>query len=186
MSKTVNFCGDSFCESLDENSWTVQLTQQLNYKMIGRGKLGSAHEHAIQSFNPSADLTIFCWTEPHRLYHKTHRLNMSSCDALRDQNPVYEAGYQYYKYIHDAEHMIQRQKRDFYWFDQEVLSLYSGTCIHLWCYQKTYQWRKGETVLQSSLSSYAQRFSGSINHFNEQFNSQLSKRIYQYLRSLNG
>ena len=54
MSLTVNFCGDSFCASKNKFAWCHLLSKKINAKIIGLGKSGSAHEHAIKSFNPNA------------------------------------------------------------------------------------------------------------------------------------
>ena len=65
----INFCGDSFCEQACEQSWTTHLANALDAKIVGLGRGGTAHERAFKTFSPSADYTVFCWTEPHRLYH---------------------------------------------------------------------------------------------------------------------
>lgn len=186
MAKTINFCGDSFCESRNKHSWCMQLADQLQCDQIGRGKVGTAHEHAIQSFNPQADITVFCWTDPHRMYHTEHSLNAASCTDLRNTHEIYEAGYQFYKWIHETQYFIDRQKRDFYWFENEILSNYQGLCIHLWCFQKTYQWSIGHSAVSTPLINYSQKFTGSINHFNEQFNYHLSNKLYNFIRRLDG
>ena len=74
MMKTINFCGDSFCMNESEKSWCVILAKKLNAKIVGFGKGGTAHEHAIKSFNPKSDINIFCWTEYNRVYHKKYLL----------------------------------------------------------------------------------------------------------------
>jgi len=186
MAKTINFCGDSFCEYRNNTSWCTQLADQLNCDQIGEGKAGAAHEHAIQSFNPQADITVFCWTEPTRVHHSEYPLSFGSCSDLRNTHAVYEAGYQFYKWIHENQYFIDRQKRDFYWFENEVLSNYSGLCIHLWSFRKTYQWKHGYDLLRSPLMSYSNRFPGRINHFNPKFNQILSKKLYNFIRSLHG
>ena len=50
--KTLNYCGDSFApKTTDKNRWHLLLANKLNAKIIGFGLQGSAHEHAIKSFN---------------------------------------------------------------------------------------------------------------------------------------
>ena len=51
MTRTINFCGDSFCASKDKESWTIILSNMLGYKIYGIGKKGTAYEHAIKTFN---------------------------------------------------------------------------------------------------------------------------------------
>ena len=57
--KTINFCGDSYCKKAIPEAYTTILAKKLNAKIIGLGAAGSAYEHAIQSFDPSADYTVF-------------------------------------------------------------------------------------------------------------------------------
>lgn len=188
MAKTINFCGDSFCASDHENSWTNILTNLLGYSTFGRGKDGSAHEHAIQSFNPNADITVFCWTEPHRLYHSNYAINMNACDSHRKEIPIYEAAYQFYKQIHELQYFNDRQKRDLYWFDHEVLSKYIGTIIHLWNFNKTYNFIHGLTVKRCliNFSSTHKENTKILNHLSFEQNKLLANKLYKLLRNENG
>ena len=77
MTKTINFCGDSFCANTGEDSWTTILSRLLGYKICGTGKNGASYEHAIKTFDPTATATVFCWTEIHRIYHPVESLNFS-------------------------------------------------------------------------------------------------------------
>ena len=101
MMKTINFCGDSFCMNESEKSWCVILAKKLNAKIVGFGKGGTAHEHAINSLDLSADYTVFCWTDAHRLHHEKYALNMASVETFR--NDVYHAAHLFYKHLHDFE-----------------------------------------------------------------------------------
>ena len=113
MMKTINFCGDSFCMNESEKSWCVILAKKLNAKIVGFGKGGTAHEHAIKSFNPKADINIFCWTEYNRVYHKKYLLNFNNVDKnINQKNKVYAAAKVYYKYLHD--YTYAKEYYDFY------------------------------------------------------------------------
>lgn len=189
MAKTINFCGDSFCNNSSNKSWTTQLSELLDYKIIGLGKIGTSHEHAIQSFNSKADITVFCWTEPHRLWHTKYPINMAVCDKYRKENSFYEVAYQFYKVLHETNHFIDRQYRDLYWFDHEVLSKYSGTIIHLWNFSKTYNFIHGNTVkgtLTPPSVFFKEPDTENINHLSIEENKLLSKKLYKLLRNLNG
>ena len=98
MSK-INFCGDSFCADLSHLAWTSLVASQLGAQIIGYGKKGMAHEYAIQCFDPAADFTVFCWTEPHRIWHPTLPLNMAHVEDQRDTSSTYKAAYVYYKFL---------------------------------------------------------------------------------------
>jgi len=146
MDKTLNFCGDSFCATADrEWSWTTLLAEHFDARIVGLGKSGSAHEHAIKSFHPNADITVFCWTEKSRVYHPTHSINFSITNHGKLEDRVLKAGYAYYKYLYDEQYAQSRQYRDLFWFDHEILSQYAGKCIHLWCFEATYAFNHGYT-----------------------------------------
>jgi hypothetical protein len=187
MAKTINFCGDSYCASNTEKSWITILSNLLGYKTIGRGKNGSAHEHAIQSFNPKADITVFCWTEPHRIYHPTYSLNSTTARRNKNGNKVYAAAHAYYHFVHDWQHNKLRQMRELYWFDHEVLSKYSGKVVHCWGFENTYDWKHG-TVYDDVFCEWSdpQGDGKRINHFTIEENKLLANNLYKLLRNENG
>ena len=131
--KTINFCGDSFCQKEHKSlaAWTKLLAYKLEAKIIGFGKGASAHEHAIQTFDNTADYTVFCWTDPYRLYvdqtYSTNlwtleaminpdKLGLSSAVKLKQPTPtkIDKAAYTYYKYLYNPSLHEQRQIRDLY------------------------------------------------------------------------
>lgn len=185
MNKTINFCGDSFCKKLESPAWTYLLAELLNCKILGGGKDGAAHEHAIRTFDEIADYTVFCWTEPHRLYHSDYSLNTASAEYNKKSNKVYAAAYAYYKYVHDYNYGIERQMRELYWFDHEVLSKYSGKIVHCWCFEQTYDWKHG-AVYNESLKALEKNHSGMINHFNKEQNYNLAHELYNLIRRTYG
>jgi hypothetical protein len=173
----INFCGDSFCRSDKPHSWTTLLARHLNADIIGLGKDGTAHEHAFRTFNHKSDYTIFCWTEPHRLYHPVYSINMAKCEDYKDSDPVYAAGHDYYKHIHDWDYMTELQNREFYWFDNEILSNYSGSIVHLYSfYTPTYKFRHGHDT-RLTLSGYIVE-DEYANHMSKDHNDQLAVFLY--------
>ena len=184
MDKTINFCGDSFCANSSEKSWIVQLSNMLNAKLNGTGKDGSAYEHAIKSFNPDDDITVFCWTESSRIYHPTVSLNQFSCEEMRSKNKIYEAGYQFFRYLHNPEYSRERQIRDLYWFDNEILYNYKGLAVSLWGFWKTYDFKYAHTIDMPSLKSFSVQAPGSVNHTTEEMNTLLAKKIYNFIIKL--
>ena len=185
MAKTINFCGDSFCFKLKSPAWTYLLAELLDCKILGGGKSGAAHEHAIRTFDETADYTVFCWTEPHRLYHLDLPLSTATADDNKKSNKVYAAAYAYYKYLHDYNYGIDRQMRDLYWFDHEVLSKYSGKLVHCWNFMKTYEWKHG-AVYNEILFDGEKDHSGRTNHFTEIQNYNLAHELYNLIRRTYG
>lgn len=167
MAKTINFCGDSFCAIADKaDAWPAIVAKTLEATIIGLGEPGTAHEHAIKSFNPAADYTIFCWTEPHRLYHPNYPISILSSGAHKDTSPVYQAAYQFYKYLHTLDYFIERQQRDFYWFENTQLIDYKGVIIHLWGFDRIYDWKIGKSMPKTLTNIRAFVGNGKINHLN--------------------
>lgn len=180
MGKTINFCGDSFCDmSTPEWSWTRLLANHFEAQIQGLGLGGTAHEHAIKSFDSLADYTVFCWTEKSRVYHKSQVINFNTLDHKSVKEPIDKAAYAYYKYLYDEDVALKRQQRDLYWFDHTILTHYQGTVIHLWCFEVTYTFKHGHVidgVLWDDYRVYPQGTTIS-NHLNESDNHQLYRKI---------
>jgi len=185
MPKTINFCGDSFCKDIESPSWPYCLANSLECEIIGRGRNGSAYEHALLSFDNTADYTVFCWTEPHRLYHREYPLNSTSAKAFKTKNKVFAAAHAYFEYAHDYGCSERRQKRELYWFDHEVLSQYKGVVLHCWSFNLAYQFKHGITF-ETPLISLTQPSHRNINHFTEEENFQLFTQLYKLIRSYDG
>ena len=192
--QTINFCGDSFCqlEPIVNNrslSWTTLLASKLNVNIIGYGKAGAAYEHAIKTFDSTADYTIFCWTEPNRLYHAKYPLNVGLADVNSHTHPIYAEAKVYYKYLHNIDLACERQIRELYWFDHVILSTYQGLAIHLYCYDVRHTFTNGITI-NTTLDTRPMREILGIknikneihNHLTEQENSGLADKIYNIIK----
>ena len=59
------------------------------------------------------------------------------------QGRIYQAALAYYEWLHDDGYACERQMRDLYWFDNEILSKYNKPLIHLWSFEKTYTFKHG-------------------------------------------
>ena len=184
MTKTINFCGDSFCKHLESPAWTYLLAELLDCQILGGGKWGAAHEHAIRTFNDSADITVFCWTEPNRIYHPDYSLNFGTAEHFKSLNKVYAAAHAYYTYVHDFDHSKTKQMRELYWFDHEILSNYSGKIVHCWCFEQTYRFFNGITF-DKILNNLEKTLLG-INHFTDEQNLTLAHEIYNLIRRTYG
>ena len=184
--KTINFCGDSYCATDNKlDSWPVLLARLLNYKAMGFGKDGSSYEHAIQTFDEAADATVFCWTEPHRLYHPTEQINTAAAEQYKDKK-LYAAALDYYKYLHINWHMIDRANRDKYWFDNVKLKYYKGKILHLFCFESArYPFKNGIICSRTPLKSMAvpegKGGMGYANHLSREHNIKLAEALYKLL-----
>ena len=184
----INFCGDSFCADLGDLSWVSLTANALNAKIIGTGVQGSCHEIAIESFNTSADATVFTWTHHSRLHNK-HKYPMNYNSTIRGtfdsvpDNLEWKAGAAFYKYLYEDSYFIKRQHRDLYWFDHEVLSQYKKPVVHLWCFNINYNFVNG-VVLDVTLRNkfnYAQN--GFLNHISPHDNKNLSNLVLKLIQT---
>ncbi len=151
MAKSINFCGDSYC-NFDKKSkvtWCAQLADKLDVEIIGTGWGGTAYEYAIKSFNPNADITVFCWTESNRLYHKDYIINYKSgARYFRTWKPhemLSLMGEMFYRSLYNEKYFDELQYRSLYWFDHEVLAKYKGIIVHNFCFKNTYTFKNGIT-----------------------------------------
>ena len=182
----INFCGDSFCADTGYDSWVSILSAKLSASIVGTGVKGSCHEIAIESFNPKADVTVFTWTHHSRIHNKKkYPMNHSSVrrgtlDIVPNTNE-WKAGYAFYKYLYEDSYFRDRQFRDLYWFDREVLSKYKKPIIHLWCFGKNYAFLNGKVqpeVLRNSFSyTHHAEQSNFPNHMSPADNKKLSKIV---------
>ena len=192
--KTINFCGDSFCQKeSDINnrslSWTTLLADKLNASILGWGGPGAAHEHVFRSYDEEADYTVFCWTDTNRLYvNPDYSAIMGHLHHLIHQlgglhNNIQKAAYAYYKYLHNIPIAKQRYMRELYWFDHAILSNYRGVAIHLPCFGIPYVFTHGiniDTPLNDMRSKDVKNELN--NHFTEQENAMLADKLYNIIK----
>jgi len=181
--KTINFCGDSFCATKRrEHSWPIYLANLLDYEILGYGRNGAAYEHAIQTFDPSADATVFCWTDPDRLYHPTHQVNFATVEKTLT-NKRNQAAYAYYKYLSDLQYNLERHQRDMYWFDNVRLKYYKGKIVHLFCYESAFYPFEHGTLSRTPLHTIAIYDNNiSANHLTREHNIKLANYLYEILK----
>ena len=193
--QTINFCGDSFCQKESDNnyslSWTTLLADKLNASITGWGGSGSAPEHAIQTFDATVDYTVFCWTDPNRLYvNPDYSAIMGHLHHLIHQlgglhNNIQKAAYAYYKYLHNIPIAKQRYMRELYWFDKVILSKYKGIVVHISCFHTIYQFTNGinipDLLYESPLSREGNHKEQIANHLTIQENIELANKIYKVL-----
>ena len=108
--KTIGFFGDSFCASNQPESWCNILQEKLGANRIrwfgnpGRSiwSVFFKYNKLIEQ-NAVPDISIFCWTEPYRLYHPKLILSANT-EPLEGVDPnMYKALDEYWKYLHSTE-----------------------------------------------------------------------------------
>ena len=95
--QTIGFFGDSFCTSKDAQSWCVILAEKLNAEIINYGEEGKSIWTTFFNYNKRIrqntvpDISIFCWTEPYRLYHPDLVLSANTVPKEESDPKIYQA-----------------------------------------------------------------------------------------------
>ena len=180
----IGFYGDSFCsEKYNYHSkfhkyktYIQMLEESLDADIVNLGIGGSSYYDLIlhQFVKPYPDICIFTWTDPNRLYHPTIRnLTPGSFGffARLDEgsffSPVYKAAKMYYKHLHSDDKAKLECSALLEYFDNRILKDVDSKIIHLWCFEKTYDFKNGTTV-DIILNEHATPHNNGANHFGDQ------------------
>ena len=199
--KSIGFFGDSFCASNQSESWCNILQQKLGTDRIRWfGKPGRSIWSVFFQFNDLIkrgavpDISIFCWTEPYRLYHPKHILSANT-EPLEGVDPnIYKALDQYWIHLHNYDKDEMAYEYALRHYDQNILSEVNSEIVQMWSFRPFETAGKDAGIkLQSGTfideSVYA--FSGgkdnwgngTINHMTVEQNQQWADRVYETIRS---
>ena len=139
--KTIGFFGDSFCAGREPESWCVLLANRLDAKIVNWGKPGRSIWSTFMRFNNRIennqipDYSVFCWTEPYRLYHRDIVLsaNTQPLDGV-DPN-IYKALDDYWKYLHDYDKDEMSYEYALRYYDQNVLAKIQKEIVQMWSFK---------------------------------------------------
>ena len=127
--RTIGFFGDSFCAANRDDSWCNILAKKLG---IDRprwfGKSGSSiwsvffQYNRLIAENNVPDISIFCWTEPYRLYHKEYALTLNvEHDPKADPN-MYKALDNYWIHLQNQYKDEMSYEYALKYYDRHILS----------------------------------------------------------------
>jgi hypothetical protein len=195
--KSIGFFGDSFCASNQPESWCNILQQKLGAERIRFfGNRGRSIWSVFFQFNKLIeqnmvpDICIFCWTEPHRLYHPELILSVGT-QPLEGVDPnVYKTLDNYWKYLHSKEKAEMAYEYSLKYYDQNVLSKLDREIVQMWSFKPT---NNIELTTGTFINECMFEFSksdgvkdgwgiGTINHMTEKQNEQWAKKVYERLR----
>lgn len=176
----IGFFGDSFCaeeysRSFQYTTYISMLKTHYNAEIVHLGQGGSSASDLIllqlKPFidkNKVPDICIFCWTEPHRLFHRTVRnLNYASANESSNEwvknSKIWKAAQDYYEYLWDHEYTQLQYQALLEHTDNNILPILpkSTKLIHMWSFGKMledpklnnndyhYKWKHGVTVTPS-------------------------------------
>ena len=201
--KTIGFFGDSFCASNQPESWCNILQQKLGARRIRWfGEPGRSIWNTMIKFNKLIennqvpDISIFCWTEPYRLYHPNLVLTANT-EPLEGVDPnVYKALDDYWKYLHsyDKDHLAYEYAIKYY--DQHVLSKLTSDIVQMWSFKpfETAGKDAGITLtsgkfIDESMFAFSKSAGekhgwgiGTINHMTVEQNKQWADKVYERIR----
>ena len=155
----IGFFGDSFVmEESNPHSWyhnydtyIRKIKKHYNADIVHLGHGGSSYWDVILNQFPKfekdlPDVSIFCWTDPSRIFHPTVRNLGIWCTKptpLKDitytqlLNPkAYKAANDYFTYLHDENKSQREMLSALYYFDREVLKPLENKTkiIHCWSF----------------------------------------------------
>ena len=133
---TIGFFGDSFCASNQLDSWCNILQQKLKCDRIRHfGEPGRSIWSVFFKFNKLIkenkvpDYSIFCWTEPYRLYHPSLILSANTEPLEGVDRNIYKSLDDYWKYLHSYDKDELAYEYAIKYYDQNVLSKLKNTKI---------------------------------------------------------
>jgi len=196
--KTIGFFGDSFCASNQPESWCNILQKKLGCsKPRWFGEPGRSIWSTMFKFNKLIeqdcvpDISVFCWTEPYRLYHPELILSLNT-ESLEGVDPtVYKALNDYWKYLHSTEKDDMVYEYALKHYDQSILAkLENTTVVQMWSFKPEADIKlETGTFIDESMFAFSKLAGekdgwgiGTINHMTEEQNQQWAEKVYGRFR----
>lgn len=151
--KTIGFFGDSYCavnndlscfapEYQNIQTYISLLATKYNLEITNLGYPGSSvYDCLLLQFDPLRlsntlpDVTVFVWTDPGRLFHRTIRdINFGTSQQSKHLGSEWEAAYLYYKELHDFDLSKFQCQSVMYYYDHAILPeiVDKTKIIHVW------------------------------------------------------
>ena len=139
------------------------------------------------------DISIFCWTEPYRLYHPNLILSANT-QPLEGVDPnIYKTLDNYWKYLHNYDKDEMAYEYAIKHYDQEVLSKVKSDIVQMWSF-KPFETADKDARIKLKTGTFIDesmfQFSGGkdnwgkgdINHMTVEQNKQWADKVYGRLR----
>ena len=201
--KSIGFFGDSFCAGREPESWCVLLANRLNAKIVHWGEPGKSIWTTFFKFNTRIrqnnvpDISVFCWTEPYRLFHPKLILSANT-EPLEGVDPnVYKALENYWKYLHNYDKDEMAYEYALKYFDQNILSKVDKQIVQTWSFKPFETAGKRPdielttgTFINESMLAFSKTAGekdgwgiGTINHMTAEQNQIWADKVYDRLTS---
>jgi len=198
--KTIGFFGDSFCASNQPESWCNILQQKLGARRIRWfGNPGRSIWSVFFQFNKLIqqnqvpDISVFCWTEPYRLYHPKHILSANT-QPLDGVDPrIYKALDDYWIHLHNYDKDELCYEYALKHYDQHILSQVDSDIVQMWSFRPFETAGKDAgiklttgTFIDESMFAFSKTAGekdgwgvGTINHMTVEQNQQWADKVYE-------
>jgi len=132
----------SFCASNQPESWCNILQQKLGAnRSRSFGEPGRSVWNTMIKFNKLVetnrvpDISIFCWTEPYRLYHPKQILTANT-QPLEGVDPnMYKALDEYWIHLHSYDKDEMAYEYALKHYDQNILSRVNSEIVQMWSFK---------------------------------------------------
>jgi len=203
LMRTIGFFGDSFCASNQPESWCNLLQQRLGCDRIQHiGEPGRSIWSVFFKFNRLIqenrvpDISVFCWTEPYRLYHPDLVLSANTKPLEGVDPAVYDALDNYWRYLHSYEKDEMAYEYALRHYDQNILSKVESEIVQMWSFRPFetagkdagIQLRTGVFIDESMFNfsdgntEKGSWGTGTINHMTVEQNQQWADRVYERIK----
>jgi hypothetical protein len=198
--KTIGFFGDSFCARNHPESWCNILQEKLGANRIrwfgnpGRSIWSVFFEYnKLIEQNAVPDISIFCWTEPYRLYHPKHILSANT-QPLEGVDPnMYKALDEYWIHLHNYDKDEMAYEYALKHYDQNILSKVNSEIVQMWSFKPFETAEKDANITLTTgtfIDESVYAFSGgkdawgkgNINHMTVEQNQQWAEKVHGRLR----
>ena len=202
--KTIGFFGDSFCASNQPESWCNILQQKLGAKRIRWfGNPGRSIWSVFFQFNKLIqqnqvpDISVFCWTEPYRLYHPTHILSANTQPVDGVDPKIYKALDDYWIHLHNYDKDELCYEYALKHYDQHILSQVDSDIVQMWSFKPFETAGKDAgiklttgTFIDESMFTFSKTAGekdgwgvGTINHMTVEQNQQWAEKVYERFKN---
>ena len=203
--KTIGFFGDSFCASNQPESWCNILQQKLGAERIrwfgnpGRSIWSVFFQYnKLIEQNQVPDISLFCWTEPYRLYHPTHILSANTQPVDGVDPKIYKALDEYWVHLHNYDKDEMAYEYALKHYDKNILSKVKSDIVQMWSFRPFETAGKNAgitlttgTFIDESMFAFSKTAGekdgwgvGTINHMTVEQNQQWADKVYKELKNV--
>ena len=196
--KSIGFFGDSFCASNQPEGWCNILQEKLGANRIRWfGNPGKSIWSVFFQFNKLIeqgrvpDISVFCWTEPYRLYHPKLILSIGT-EPLEGVDPnVYKTLDNYWKYLHSTDKDDMAYEYALKYYDQNVLSKVNKQIVQMFSFKPNTDIKLSTgTVIDECMFEFSKGAGvkdgwgvGNINHMTVEQNQQWADKVYEIMKT---